>query len=125
MRAIGVQGSAAFGRGAPAGRADDDPARDGDSAERRADQGAREGSAPAQANCLLGQIALFRGRLDEAITLTEREIAINPATRWRFSQLGDAYVRQAQWDEGIAALQKSIWLNPFYSAPTSCSAGPT
>ena len=34
-----------------------------------------------------------------------------------FSQLGDARLRQSKWDEGIAALQKSIWLNPFYSAP--------
>jgi Tfp pilus assembly protein PilF len=34
-----------------------------------------------------------------------------------FYQLGDAKVRQSKWDEGIVALQKSIWLNPFYSAP--------
>ena len=34
-----------------------------------------------------------------------------------FYQLGDAQVRQGKWDEGIAALQKSLWLNPFYSAP--------
>ena len=32
-------------------------------------------------------------------------------------QLGDARVRQARWDEGILALQKSIWINPYYSAP--------
>jgi len=34
-----------------------------------------------------------------------------------FSQLGDAYVRQSKWDDAITALQKSIWLNPYYSAP--------
>ena len=34
-----------------------------------------------------------------------------------FSQLGDARVRQGKWDDAITALQKSIWLNPFYSAP--------
>jgi len=34
-----------------------------------------------------------------------------------FYQLGDARVRQGRWDEAIAALQKSLWLNPFYSAP--------
>ncbi len=34
-----------------------------------------------------------------------------------WSQLGDAYARQSKWDEAIAALQKSIWLNPYYSAP--------
>ena len=32
-------------------------------------------------------------------------------------QLGDAYVREAKWDEAIAALQRSLWLNPFYSGP--------
>ena len=69
------------------------------------------------ANLLLGQIALFRGRVPDAITFTARELAINPASAMAFSQLGDAYVRQAQWDDAIATLQKSIWLNPFYSAP--------
>ena len=34
-----------------------------------------------QANFLLGQIALFRGRLAEAIALTERELALNPGQR--------------------------------------------
>ena len=70
-----------------------------------------------QAHALLGQIAIFRGRIDEGIALTEREILLNPANGMAFFQLGDAKVRQAKWDEGIAALQKSIWLNPFYSAP--------
>ena len=70
-----------------------------------------------RAHALLGQLALFRGRLDEAVLMTEREIALNPADGMAFSQLGDARLRQLRWDEGIAALQKSIWLNPFYSAP--------
>jgi tetratricopeptide (TPR) repeat protein len=70
-----------------------------------------------QAHALLGQLALFRGRLDEAISLTEQEIALNPANATAFSQLGDAKVRQGKLDEGVVALQKSIWLNPFYSAP--------
>jgi tetratricopeptide (TPR) repeat protein len=70
-----------------------------------------------QAHALLGQLAIFRGRLDEGIALTEREIALNPGNAMAFHQLGDAFVRQGKWDEGIVALQKSIWLNPFYSAP--------
>jgi tetratricopeptide (TPR) repeat protein len=69
------------------------------------------------AHSLLGQIAIFHGRLDEGIELTEREIALNPANAMALYQLGDARVRQAKWDEGIQALQKSIWLNPYYSAP--------
>jgi enediyne biosynthesis protein E4 len=69
------------------------------------------------ANYLLGQMALFRGRLAEAVALTERELASNPGHSMAWSQLGDAYVRQSKWDEAIAALQKSVWLNPYYSAP--------
>lgn len=69
------------------------------------------------ANYLLGQMALFRGRLDEAIALTRREIAVNPGNAMAYYQLGDAYVRQSKWDDAIAALQQSLWLNPFYSGP--------
>jgi tetratricopeptide (TPR) repeat protein len=69
------------------------------------------------ANFLLGQIALFRGRLDEAVSRSRQELDVNPASAVAFSQLGDAYVRQAKWDDAIAALQKSVWLNPYYSAP--------
>ena len=61
-----------------------------------------------QAHGLLGQIAIFRGRLDEGIQLTEREIALNPANAMAFSQLGDAKVRQSKWDDGIAALQINL-----------------
>jgi tetratricopeptide (TPR) repeat protein len=70
-----------------------------------------------QAHFLLGQMALFRGRFDEAIALTRQEIDLNTANGMAWSQLGDAYVRQLRWDDAVAALQKSIWINPFYSAP--------
>ncbi len=69
------------------------------------------------ANLLLGQIALFRGRLSDAVALTTSELAISPANAMAYSQLGDAHVRAGKMDEAIAALQKSIWLNPYYSAP--------
>ena len=32
-------------------------------------------------------------------------------------RLGDAFTREARWDEAIAALQKSIWLQPHFSGP--------
>ena len=70
-----------------------------------------------RANYLLGQIALFRGRLDEAVALTERELSLNPTDAMALSQLGDAFGRAAKNDEAIAALQKSLWLNPYYSGP--------
>ena len=34
-----------------------------------------------------------------------------------FYRLGDAYLRQRSWDDAIAALQRSVWLNPYYSGP--------
>jgi hypothetical protein len=35
-------------------------------------------------------------------------------------KLGDAYTRQLKWDEAaITPLQKSVWLNPSDSGPTS------
>jgi tetratricopeptide (TPR) repeat protein len=70
-----------------------------------------------RANYLLAQIALFRGRLDEAIALSERELTINPTDAMALSQLGDAYGRASKNDDAIAALQRSMWLNPYYSGP--------
>jgi tetratricopeptide (TPR) repeat protein len=70
-----------------------------------------------RAHFLLGQSALFRGRLDEAVALFRREIALSPGDAMALYRLGDAYARQARWDEAQAALQRSIWVNPFYSGP--------
>jgi tetratricopeptide (TPR) repeat protein len=69
------------------------------------------------ANFLLGQTALFRGRLDDAVALLKKELEVNPASAMALYRLGDAYVRQLQWDPAVAALQKSVWLNPFFSGP--------
>ena len=79
--------------------------------------GLKKDARMPNANFLLGQIALFRGRLDDAVALTERELAVNPGNAMALSQLGDAYVRLGRWDPAISALQRSIWLNPYYSAP--------
>jgi len=70
-----------------------------------------------RANFLLGQLALFRGQLDEAVSRSAREVAINPSDAMAFYQMGDAYVRQSRWEEAIRALQQSLWLNPYYSGP--------
>lgn len=70
-----------------------------------------------QARYLLGQIALFRGRLDESSDWTRGELDVNPGNAMAWYQLGDAHVRQAKWGEAIAMLQRSLWLNPFYSGP--------
>lgn len=69
------------------------------------------------AHFLLGQTALFRGRLEESVALLQQELALNPGDAMAFYRLGDAYSRQLKWDEAIAALQRSAWLNPYYSGP--------
>ena len=69
------------------------------------------------ASFLLGQTALFRGRLDEAVSLFKRELELNPGDAMALYRLGDAYGRQLKWDDALAALQKSVWLNPYFSGP--------
>jgi tetratricopeptide (TPR) repeat protein len=76
----------------------------------------KDGSLP-HARFLLGQMALFRGRLDESAEWTRGELQLNPGNAMAWHQLGDVYIRKAQWDEAIAMLQRSLWINPFYSAP--------
>ena len=75
-----------------------------------------------RANYLLGQLALFRGRLEESIALTSSELALNPSDAMALSQLGDAYTRASRTDDAIAALQKSMWLNPSCSTPCASSS---
>jgi tetratricopeptide (TPR) repeat protein len=70
-----------------------------------------------RAHYLLGQIALFRGKLDDAVRWSQLELALNPTDAMAFHQLGDAYLRASRTDDAIAALQRSLWLNPYYSAP--------
>jgi len=70
-----------------------------------------------RAHLLLGQTALFRGRLDEAVALLKQELEVSPGEAMAFHLLGDAYSRQLKWDDAVAALQKSVWINPYFSGP--------
>jgi len=70
-----------------------------------------------EAHYLLGQIAIFRSRLDEALALMRDELAINPAHAMALYRIGDIYSRQLEWDRAITALQQSLWINPYYSGP--------
>jgi tetratricopeptide (TPR) repeat protein len=88
-----------------------------DLAEEELRQALQKDSKIPQANFLLGELAIFRGKLDEGIALLSREIEINPGNGNAFYRLGDAYTRQLKWDEAVGPLQKSIWLNPYYSGP--------
>ncbi len=69
------------------------------------------------AHFLLGQSALFRGRLDEAVRLLREELAINPASSLAMDRLGDAYLRQDKTADAITVLLRSTWVNPLFSGP--------
>lgn len=66
---------------------------------------------------LLGQTALFRGRVDEALTLLQGELEVNPGDAMTHYRLGDAFIHRLEWDRGIESLQRSIWLHPYFSGP--------
>ena len=51
------------------------------------------------------------------IEFLKQEIAINPTNGMAYYRLGEGLSRQLKWDEAIPPLQKSIWLNPFFSGP--------
>jgi tetratricopeptide (TPR) repeat protein len=70
-----------------------------------------------EAHYLLGQIAIFRSRLDEGLALMRDELAINPAHAMALYRIGDIYSRQLKWAAAITALQQSLWINPYYSGP--------
>ena len=70
-----------------------------------------------QAHALLGQLAVYRARLEDAVTLFRKAIEISPLDAMAHYRLGEAYARQQRWDEAIEALQHSIWINPFFSGP--------
>jgi tetratricopeptide (TPR) repeat protein len=70
-----------------------------------------------QARFLLGQMALFRGRLDESAKWTRGELDVNPGNAMAWYQLGDVHVREGKWEQAVAALQRSLWINPFFSGP--------
>lgn len=70
-----------------------------------------------RARFLLGQTALFRGRVEEAVDLLQGELEVNPGDAMTHYRLGDAFIHRLEWDRAIDSLQRSIWLNPFYSGP--------
>jgi tetratricopeptide (TPR) repeat protein len=70
-----------------------------------------------QANYLLGVIAISRARVDDGIALFRKELTINPLNAMAEYRLGESYARQQQWTAAISALQRSLWINPYFSGP--------
>lgn len=88
-----------------------------DLAEAELTQAIRMDPKLPEAHYVLAQIAIFRSRFEEALTLLRSELAINPAHAMALYRIGDVYSQQLQWDAAIAALQQSLWINPYFSGP--------
>jgi tetratricopeptide (TPR) repeat protein len=70
-----------------------------------------------EAHFVLAEIAIFRGRFDDAISSLNAELAVNPSYSMAWYRLGDAYSRQEHWEQAIPNLQRAVWLNPDFSGP--------
>ena len=88
-----------------------------DLAEAELNAAGRQDPKLPEVHYLLGQIAIFRSRLDEGLALMRAELSINPAHAMAMYRIGDIYARQSHWPEAIDALQRSIWMNPYFSGP--------
>lgn len=69
------------------------------------------------AHFLLGELYLYKSRVDEAIVEFEKEKAINPAHPPTYYKLADAYSRIQKYDEAERLLQRSIWLDATSTGP--------
>jgi tetratricopeptide (TPR) repeat protein len=63
----------------------------------------------------LGVVYVKSGRLDEAIELYERALAINPFDAKTYANLGSAYGRKGMWDEAISACVKALAVDPTHA----------
>jgi len=69
------------------------------------------------AHFLLGELYLYKSRVDEAIAEFEKEKAINPAHAPTYYKLADAYSRIQKYDDAERLLQRSIWLDATSTGP--------
>lgn len=69
------------------------------------------------AHFLLGELYLYKSRVEEAIAEFEKEKAINPAHAPTYYKLADAYSRIQKYDDAERLLQRSIWLDATSTGP--------
>ena len=66
---------------------------------------------------LLGEIALAKQDVDEAIAEFEKERDLNPLYGGIYDRLGDAYTRTGQYQKALQALQQAVLLEPNSTGP--------
>ena len=69
------------------------------------------------AHQLLGEIALAKADLPLAVKELEAERKLNPLNGSMYDRLGDAYVRNGQFEEARVALNKAVLLEPNATGP--------
>ncbi|MBV8437174.1 MAG: tetratricopeptide repeat protein [Silvibacterium sp.] len=66
---------------------------------------------------LLGEIALARQDVDQAVAEFEKERDLNPLYGGIYDRLGDAYTRAGQYQKALQALQQAVLLEPNSTGP--------
>ena len=66
---------------------------------------------------LLGEVALARGDVPDAIKELEAERKLNPLNASLYDRLGDAYLRSGQYTDAQQALNRAVLLEPNSTAP--------
>jgi tetratricopeptide (TPR) repeat protein len=69
------------------------------------------------AHFVLGEMAIYAGKLDEGLADLNDEIAVNPGFSMAWYRRGDIRTRQENWSAAIPDLQRAVWLNPDFSGP--------
>jgi predicted Zn-dependent protease len=69
------------------------------------------------AHQLLGEIALAKADLPTAVSELEAERKLNPLDGPMYDRLGDAYIRNGQYEDARQALNKAVLLEPSSTGP--------
>ena len=88
-----------------------------DQAEAFARKAIEVNAAIPAAHQLLGEIALAKANVPQAVAELEAEEKLNPVDGTVYDRLGDAYVRSGQFEKAREALNKAILLEPNATGP--------